>query len=210
MRYADDHKMAVVMAPDFNAFYSDKADGAKYFTFLVDELPQMCRVLFPLSDKREDNIVAGLSMGGHGAMKCAILRPEQYATALCMSGSAFNLDEMIALSKAPDFQKNMFYGIYKILGDFEKLKGTDDDVYYHAKQNVELGKPLPKFYFTCGDKDMAMVGVKAATEFLTQNGYEASCEEVPGYGHEWDFWDLSLRKAFKEWFPIRHAAIYPE
>ena len=35
-------------------------------------------------------------------------------------------------------------------------------------------------------------------------------EEVPGYKHEWDFWDLALRKALKEWLPIRHSAIYPD
>lgn len=41
-------------------------------------------------------------------------------------------------------------------------------------------------------------------------GYDVLYEEFPDYGQEWDFWDLSLRKAFKEWFPIRHDVIFPE
>ena len=46
--------------------------------------------------------------------------------------------------------------------------------------------------------------------YLKSLGYDTLYEEVPGYGHEWDFWDLTLRKAIKEWLPIKHEAIYPE
>ena len=39
-------------------------------------------------------------------------------------------------------------------------------------------------------------------------GLDYFYEEVPGYKHEWDFWDMQLRKALKEWLPLRHAPIY--
>ena len=85
-RYADDNKLAVIMPADYNASYDDDPSGrAKYRTFVAEELPKVLRALFPLSDKREDNFIAGLSMGGGGTGKISINYPENYAAALIMS-----------------------------------------------------------------------------------------------------------------------------
>ncbi len=87
VRYAETHKLAVVMPNDYNANYQDM-DGddvlsVKYFTFLVEEPPKVCRALFPLSDKREDNFAAGLSMGAYGSFKCAMIRPDLRSAGIC-------------------------------------------------------------------------------------------------------------------------------
>ena len=192
VRYADDHKLAVVMPADFNAGYTDDPEerGAKYFSYVVDELPKLCQAFFPFSDKREDNFVAGLSMGGAGTFKCAMMHPEKYAAALCMSGAGSD----------PSVPRPTM------------LKRRDDgrDPWGQAKKNVEEGKELPKMFMTVGDKDFTLEGMRTCTAYLKELGYETYYEEVPGYGHEWDFWDLTLRKAIKEWLPIRHSAIYPD
>ena len=61
--------------------------GKKYWTFVSDELPQIARSFFHLSDKREDNFVAGLSMGGYGAFKLALNHPDRFAAAASLSGA---------------------------------------------------------------------------------------------------------------------------
>ena len=215
-RYADEHKIAVVMPCDYNHFYTDNPNGPRYWRYVAEELPEVCQTLFPLSSKREDNFVAGLSMGGAGAMKMGVLQGEKFAAALCMSGAALNPD------KAKDFGKGMrrrnqddpdvmpFVSLDSIFGDMDDFKGSVHDVYHAAEMNVKEGKKLPKFYFTVGDKDFAIEGVEDAYHHLTGLGYETFYEKVPGYGHEWDFWDLTLRKALDEWLPIRHDVIYPE
>ena len=43
-------------------------------------------------------------------------------------------------------------------------------------------------------------------ELTSNNTYE----EVPNYTHEWDFWDLTLRKMLYDWLPIRHDVLLPE
>ena len=196
VRYADDNKIAVVMPSDYNAGYADvESEGtgpmgsAKYYSFVVDELPTMLRSIFPFSDKREDNFVAGLSMGGFGTFKCAMLNPEKYAAALCMSGAGSDP----AATEGP----------------FRVEPGSPLDSWGAAKKNVEEGKELPKMFLTVGDKDFIMEGMRKTREYLEGLGYEVLYEEVPGYGHEWDFWDLTLRKALKDWLPIRHSVIYP-
>ena len=68
-RYAAEHGIAVVMPSVGRSWYTDTAYGANYFTFITKELPKVCRGFFKgMSDKREDTLIAGLSMGG---IRCA-------------------------------------------------------------------------------------------------------------------------------------------
>ena len=85
-RYADALQLAVVMPAVNRSFYSDTAYGAKYWAFVSDELPRVMQGLFPLSNKRTDTFVAGLSMRGYGAFKLALSLPDRYAAAASLSG----------------------------------------------------------------------------------------------------------------------------
>ena len=77
-RYAAKHHLAVVMPNVDRSRYTDTAYDANYFSFVAKELPELCRDTFKqMSEKREDNIVAGLSMGGYGSLKVALTCPEQ-------------------------------------------------------------------------------------------------------------------------------------
>jgi putative tributyrin esterase len=212
VRYADENKLAVVMPADYNAFYTDSSKGPRFWKYVSEELPKVCQTMFPLSDKREDNFVAGLSMGGHGAMKMGIMKGKNYAAVLCMSGSAINPDKIRQFPKldsSGDEDGMPMPDMETYFGDLDKYKGGVHDVYHQAKLNAEQNKLLPKFFFTVGDKDFAVEGVKDSYDYLTGLGYDTYYELVPGYAHEWDFWDLTLRKAIREWLPIRHSIIYP-
>lgn len=199
VRYADMHKLAVVMPPDFNASYTDDPNGAKYFTFVADELPTMCRAFFPFSDKREDNFVGGLSMGSLGTFKLAVAYPERYAAALCMSGCG----------RGPNNPKA---GIeHSPVPAFAEDTGGINDPWTYVVEQVKAGKQMPKFFLTCGTADVAAYpDYTTSVEHLRKLGLDVYNEEVPGYKHEWDFWDLTLRKAIAEWLPIRHSVIYPK
>ena len=78
-RYAREHNAAVIMPEVQRSFYADMALGLRYFTYISQELPAFCRRTFGLSAARERNFVMGLSMGGYGALKCALTAPERYA-----------------------------------------------------------------------------------------------------------------------------------
>ena len=86
-RYVASLGIAVVMPQVHRSFYTDMAEGGQYWTFISEELPKLARSFFPLSPKREDNFVAGLSMGGYGAFKLALRKPDQYAAAASLSGA---------------------------------------------------------------------------------------------------------------------------
>ncbi len=78
-RYVASLGIAVVMPQIHRSFYTNMEQGGAYGTFISEELPTLARSFFPLSAKREDNFVAGLSMGGYGAFKLALQHPERFA-----------------------------------------------------------------------------------------------------------------------------------
>ena len=212
VRYADVNKLAVVMPSASNSFYANLEYGPKFWDYLSEELPKVCRSMFPLSEKREDNFVGGLSMGAFGAMKLALKKPDMFAAALCMSGASVNPDKIIELKDLINGLEDDGPAISRIeviYGDLKKYKGSDEDMFLQAKQNVDQGRVLPEFFITCGSSDEILDIAVEAKDHLTRLGYNVFYEETPGCGHNWDYWDMILRKAIYEWLPIRHTAIYP-
>ena len=69
------------------SFYTDEHYGGSYWTFLSEELPALVNSWFNVSQRREDTFVAGLSMGGYGALKWALRQPERFAAAASLSGA---------------------------------------------------------------------------------------------------------------------------
>ena len=90
--------LAVVMPAVHLSFYTDMAYGGKYWQFISEEVPAVVRDMFPLSSEREDNFVAGLSMGGYGAFKLALTYPERYAAAASLSG-AVDISEVVKVKR---------------------------------------------------------------------------------------------------------------
>ena len=80
-RYTSDLDVVVVMPNADRSFYTDMKHGLKYWTFISEELPGIVKQLFPVSPRREDTFVAGFSMGGYGALKLALNRPDLFTAA---------------------------------------------------------------------------------------------------------------------------------
>src|SRR4051794_31374605 len=80
-RYAEEVGLAVVMPQVQRSFYADEVHGERYWTFLSEELPGIVGSFFNVSPRREDTFVAGLSMGGYGALKWALRQPHRVAAA---------------------------------------------------------------------------------------------------------------------------------
>ena len=80
VRWADEHKIAVVM-PAGDSFYDTD------YAYITEELPGFLRVVLPLSESREDNFIGGLSHGGDGALRACLEYPDRYAAGLIMSAA---------------------------------------------------------------------------------------------------------------------------
>lgn len=218
VRYAEKYKVCVIMPSGYNHRYSDAWMGPRFLQYVSDELPRVCETFFPISGKREDTFVAGLSMGAMGAMKLAIMKPEKYSVAFCMSGGAWNPDKVGTIKNAlisgtpEDMNEMPIPCAEAIWGDLSKFKGSINDTWYQAQVNIDKGKkPLPEFYFGVGEQDPVKEVMDENYAFLTGLGYAVTrYDVVPDLGHEWEYWDLALRKAFEEnWFHLKREALRP-
>lgn len=217
VRYAEDHKIAVVMPAGYNSCYINQPDDtlpwpAKYWDYIFNELPRVCTAMFPISDKHEDTFVGGLSMGSMAATKWAVYGADKCAAALIMSGGgmdASNIMSVVSQSAGDDGKTDFAVDAEGLAKMGIKFADPDDDLFVTARENIAKGKKLPKLFMTCGGDDFIRYFAYATRDLLSEYGYDVEYDEVPGYAHEWDFWDYSLRKALNEKLPIRHDIIVP-
>ncbi|MBQ8893670.1 MAG: esterase family protein [Clostridia bacterium] len=189
-RYASEYGIAVVMPGVGRSWYTDTAYDAGYFTFVTQELPAICRSYFKgMSGRREENLIAGLSMGGYGAVKAALTYPEQYCGCATLSGS---LD---ITRKGRPYSTKEWQGIFGYeLRNALELEGSDHDVFALLKK--QNGKQLPKIYSWCGTEDTLITVNRQFRDALQELQAEYLYEESEG-DHSWKWWDLHIQDALK-------------
>ncbi|MGM7702747.1 alpha/beta hydrolase [Pseudalkalibacillus sp. Hm43] len=187
-RYASSLGIAVIMPAVGRSWYTDMAYGQNYFTYISKELPRFVQSMFPVSAAREDTYIAGLSMGGYGALKTAMRYPDKYGMAASLSG-AVDMAERIA-----DF-KNDFPAIF---GD-RKVRGSEDDLFYLAEKLSESSAPKPFLYLNCGREDHLHASNLRFRDHCERIQLDVLYEEFPGT-HEWGYWDEHIQRVLGYFF----------
>ena len=191
-RYARERGIAVVMPTTALGWYTDMYYGYDYFTFISSELPKICRSFFPrMSDKREDTYVAGLSMGGRGACVYAFNHPEKFAAAAILSAAPRDFDALEELE--PKMYQRTMQSV-RNYGSVEAYKASYEYTWRIFQEKAHTGE-LPRLYFSIGMDDPLYPSYCHFKEVAEKVGLEATYEEIPGYRHEWRFWDLGIQKA---------------
>ena len=211
---------AIIVSP--NALDSDFANqpqfagGWNFADFFFDELMPYIHGFFPASDRPEDNFITGLSMGGSGTLMLTFLHPEKFggmAPMSCslrkspfleemrgMTGAEFRALAMADRRRFPTEWGDPSQGItikeincickYPTLGDYL------DSCEYTWPRYAEVYDRLSPMYFTCGTEDACYPKVQEFERYTQQLGAKnVTFEYVPGYAHEWDFWDQAIVKA---------------
>ena len=171
-RLAEEQRIALVTFDALNKAYNNRPDGDNYYDFLDEELPEFIQANFPISDRREDTYLAGLSMGGYGTLIHALKNPEKYR--------AFG-----AMSPAVSAKKHFSDGI-------EPLK--------EAEARLRDGVDLPAGYICCGKQDFLYGDVCDFVDKIRKLGAEVTWNPVDGYEHEWRYWDWEIGN-FLKWIP---------
>lgn len=188
-RYAVPLGLAVVMPEVSYSRYLNMAYGPAYYDYMTQELPGLCRQIFPaFSSRREDNFIAGLSMGGGGAVYIGLKQPENYShIGIFSTGGAVPLEPLWRSEASGGRLLKDIYGTT----DIGSLEGGPYDLFILAKKALERGVALPAIYHTMGTEDPrypAAMAVKNYFENLSGNPFHYEYHEGPG-SHEWAFWD---------------------
>ncbi|OKI81615.1 alpha/beta hydrolase [Micromonospora sp. CB01531] len=193
-RYVAPLGLAVVMPQAGRSFYTDEAHGNRYWSFLSEELPEICHSFFRLSARREDTFVAGLSMGGYGAMKWALRDPGRFAAAASLSGAL----DVTRRRDHPTSPVNPAVW-HTVWGDRE-VPGTDDDTVALLERT---GSDLPALYVACGTEDFLYEDNIRFVEAARRRGVPVTMEFSPG-DHDWAYWDAKIQDVLA-WLPLRRA-----
>lgn len=188
-RYASERGLAVVMPRVERSFYQDMAHGERYWTYVSEELPQIVSELFRVSTAREDTFVAGLSMGGYGAMRLGLARPERFAAAVSLSG-ALDMTHPFVRAQREDFYDNAF-------GEGDR-RGSEVDL-LHLVRTADPAA-LPRLMVACGEQDDLWEMQGSFLGAAAENGVEVTTRFGPG-AHEWTYWDAAIQDVLA-WLPI--------
>ena len=203
-RWAEEKDLAVIMPSGDNMFYVDHKESLNYYgEFIGRELVELTRRTFPLSCKREDTFIAGLSMGGYGAIRNGLKYHDTFG---CIAGlsAAMIVDELeMRTNDTPitihrrDFAESIF-------GDLAKVKDSDMNPKWLVERLKKQRAEFPKMYLACGTEDSLLEANHEMRDYLKAAGVDVTYEEGPG-GHEWDFWNRYIKKVI-DWLPLEEDA----
>lgn len=197
-RYASLLGIAVVMPSTHLGWYTDMKHGLPYWTYISEELPEICRSFFPnMSERREDTFAAGLSMGGYGALKLALGAPKTFGAAASLSGAADIVQIYGMRATASAHQISVFQNAF---GELDELRGSGNDLFALAETCKASGYPLPPLFLWCGTEDFLLSANRSARDVFRQKGFPVTYTESPG-DHSWHCWDEQIRNVLK-WLPI--------
>ena len=199
-RYARKYNLALVIPEVQRSFYFDMVYGLKYFTFVHDELRNICEGFFGFSDERNHNYIMGLSMGGYGSLKCAFTTPLHYAGVAAFS-AVTDISAMVDGVKeigtdglrTKDCNRREFRAIF---GPDCSLNDADDLFKLVARSDAQ---DLPALFLACGENDSLFEQSRDLYQTLASKGADVAFEHWSG-AHDWDFWDKAVCRAFDYFF----------
>lgn len=187
-RYASAAGVAVVMPAVARSFYADEAYGHRFWTYLSEELPEVVHRFFRVGEAREETFVAGLSMGGYGALKWAFHQPDRFAAAASLSGAV----DVVGFTQDPNRRDEL---VGRVFGG---EPGPSDDL-YALLDKADPGT-LPDLYLSCGTEDFLYDHNVRFVEALRARGLDPVVDFRAGE-HEWGFWDTDIRRVLA-WLPL--------
>lgn len=184
-RYAAEYGIAVIMPCAHKSFYCDMKYGMKFYQFIAKELPKRMNEFFGLSTEREDNFIAGLSMGGYGALKIGLRECDNFCACAGLS-SAIDLNRR--------FGDELYLSIFGENGPV-----PDEDNLYYLAETRRDNPNKPEIFMGCGTEDFLYKENTAFRDKLNSLGYDLCYKESPGV-HCWEFWDEYIQYVLKWMF----------
>lgn len=182
-RYATEYGICVVMPCGGRSFYTDMKYGMNYYTYIAKELPRIIREFLNVSEKREDNFVAGLSMGGYGALKIGLRECDSFC-------AAAGLSSCIDINARREW-KDLFISIF---GDCEEVPEEEDLFKLAHKRAADPNKP--RIYLGVGTEDVLHTENLQFKALLESLHYDFTYRESAG-NHNWEFWDEYIQYVLK-------------
>lgn len=195
-RYVEDKNVCIIMPSVDLSYYTDMKYGYRYFTYLTEELPEKMHNLLSLSNLREDNYIAGLSMGGYGALKAALRYPERYSKVASLSG-VVDIPYMYTLRRDDQDLINHF-GL--IFGTEDEVSNSSEDLFFLA-ENLKAREMTPKIFISCGADDILYKMNCNFAKKIESMKLSPVFEVDEDHSHNWKYWDYKIQRVL-DWMEL--------
>jgi len=189
----------IIIIPDGKvSWYCNSADGKdRWEDMFVKELIPFVEKEYRIRAKKEFRAIAGLSMGGYGALGLSMRNPDLFSTCVALSSGTFSDEE---ITTQPDKQYDMFFkNIFgnNLKGEARITEAWKSNSPLHLVETVSVEKLKGiRFYIDCGDDDflytgnsqlhIAMRKLNIPHEYRVRNG-----------SHEWSYWRTGIYDGLK-------------
>jgi putative tributyrin esterase len=186
---SEDHSLIIVMPEGENGWYTDNLtkNGASYESYIIKELIPEIDKRYRTLNSRDSRAVAGLSMGGYGAIKFGLKYPDMFALVGSFSG---------ALSAATITEKQVPGAIGKSITAIFGPEGTEvrkaNDPFDLARRApADKIAKLPFIYLDCGTEDFLFQSNRDFVSLLLEKKVPHEFRQLPG-AHNWTYWGKQI------------------
>jgi putative tributyrin esterase len=184
-------EMVVVMPDGDNSWYQNMVNGQKFTDFMMDELPTWLYDTHPVDTSAQ--YIAGLSMGGYGALYLGMSNPHKFRMIGSFSGAVVFPANLPASAGNLEGRASAL-SLFDAFGDGAHPNRISGDIYRYA---VMADMPIkPYIFLRHGIQDGFtdfLPGHRKLTEMLSKSQWPYEYHEIPG-AHNWPFWDASIRE----------------
>lgn len=195
-QYAAHYRLLIVTPEGNDGWYTDSAGtpADKYETYIVQELIPDVQRRFRAAEIRDGRAIAGLSMGGYGALKFAVKYPELFAFSASMSGAldaaswtAQDLRNLTAIARS----------LTSVFGQSDSPTRLNNDL---SKLFLNVAedklKTLPYLYLDCGTEDPLVGSTRSLSDLLIRRKIPHEVRLLPG-NHGWKYWDQQVEEVLR-------------
>lgn len=181
--YAENTNLTIIMPRLDRSYYTNRNGDSQYFEYINQEILQRCRQWFHLSSMKEKTFIAGISMGGFGALKAGLVHPNQFQTIFAMSSMTDIVRKWHESSNRDAWYRGLF-------GSPDRVIQSNNDIAYLVGQQEEQ---TPFIWQLCGYDDPYYDMNVTLSAQIEQKGLRHEFVEVDG-GHEWSVWDKAIQQ----------------
>lgn len=182
--------LIVVMPEGANSWYVNwhEGDAERWEDYLVRDLIADVDGRFRTEARRDARFIAGLSMGGYGAVRIGLKHPSLFSVSASLSG-AFNVTRLETFGWTDRLRAEFV----RAFGPPGSARRRDDDVFELARK---AGGDLPFFYIDCGADDAFLAANRELAAVFQQRKVAYEYRETPG-AHTWPYWDRQVREILR-------------
>ena len=193
--YAAQYRLIIVTPEGNDGWYTDSSivPTDKYEAYILQELIPDVQQRYRTIEARYGRAIAGLSMGGYGAIKFGLKSPYTFAFAASLSG-AFGITRLSETEVPESWQPSI-----KLFGPLGSETRKANDL-FDIIEKLPAGRiqSLPYFYFDCGTEDLPLIFPynRQLAQALSDKRIPHEFRQLPG-DHSWAYWDRQVQEILR-------------